>query len=452
MPWQFPGAGNIGSIHFGRPGLPAGGRCRRGQGEGRLQRRRELAAPRVPVGRGLRESPCDDAVDRGRKLRTNHAQRRHRVVDLRVQRRYGLAAVEWRLSGEQGEGHASQRILVGPSVHGSGPDLLGRAVFRSTDELAGSRQPGGGPSSLGEPEVGQEGMFGQLGGGVDKDVLRLDVPVHESGRVRGVEGRCHLRCQCRHAIRSEEPPCAAGQRRQVTAGREPRRDIESSLGLARPVDGNHVLRVDRGHCPRFPQEPRAKLRVACHLWRDYLYRRKSPEHLIAGAEYDGHPARADLLFDHVACYPAPRFQFPEDRDRLHLLGFNATHGYETGRRKKRFLRSEKFLFILAGGVFRPALDGFAHASESGTKSSLLYLTAPRYYLRLHGCNCADTSLPCEKRHQVAPVATSASEHTRSTRQLAIDLDRLQEAVVANGDPCQVPRQARRSPASSPNPR
>ncbi len=32
--------------------------------------------------------------------------------------------------------------------------------------------------------------------------------------------------------------------------------------------------------------------------------------------------------------------------------YNATHGYQTGRRAKRLLPSEIFIFILAGGIFR----------------------------------------------------------------------------------------------------
>ncbi len=121
--------------------LPArarlGARARGGAGRGQrvAQGGGELAAPAVTVGGRLRQGPRDDGVDGGGQFgpqcRSAAAPGRGRA---RTASPWSPAAERQR-PGEQDERDAGQRVLVGPPVHPSAPDLLRRAVVGGAHEL-----------------------------------------------------------------------------------------------------------------------------------------------------------------------------------------------------------------------------------------------------------------------------------------------------------------------------
>ncbi len=151
-------------------------------------------------------------------------------------------------------------------------------------------------------------MLGQFGNDVHQDVGQLDVPVHEPGRMRGVQRGRHLRGE-RGGLVARQPPTAAPQQPlQVPARYEPRRDVQQPLIVARRVHRDDVRRVHRRARPRLPQEPGPKLLIVGQRRRDDLQRGQPTEHLIARPEDHGHAAGSDLLLDQVACDPAARPQ------------------------------------------------------------------------------------------------------------------------------------------------
>ena len=105
----------------------------------------------------------------------------------------GVAA-ERRLPDQAFVEHAAQRVDVRPPVDLLAGDLLGSDVVDRAHQLSAVAEPALG-EPLGEAEVRQVGVVGAVraGAGVEQDVRRLDVPVHQPARVRGVEGAGDLR-------------------------------------------------------------------------------------------------------------------------------------------------------------------------------------------------------------------------------------------------------------------
>ncbi len=105
-----------------------------------------------------------------------------------AQHRPGVAAAEGGEAGQQLVEHGGEGVDVDGGARLQALDDLGGEVVGGADDPGG---PGaaGGVDQPGHPEVGQLGprrAAGPGGGGqVEQDVLRLDVAVHDSGRVRG---------------------------------------------------------------------------------------------------------------------------------------------------------------------------------------------------------------------------------------------------------------------------
>ena len=90
---------------------------------------------------------------------------------------------ERRRPGQQLEGGAGQRVLVGAAVDRVALDLLGRDVVQGAEELPGAGQPGGRrpatPCSA-RSRTGTRGRAGRCRAVVEQHVGRLDVAVHQA--------------------------------------------------------------------------------------------------------------------------------------------------------------------------------------------------------------------------------------------------------------------------------
>jgi hypothetical protein len=100
---------------------------------------------------------------------------------------------------------------------------------------------------LGEPEVRQVRVLRAAGAAVHQDVGRLDVAVHEAGGVGGVQGRGNGGEKGNDPL-AGQLPFPLYDRAQVTARRDPHRQVEHAVSLAGGVDGNDVRVVDGGDC------------------------------------------------------------------------------------------------------------------------------------------------------------------------------------------------------------
>ena len=140
---------------------------------------------------------------------------------------------------------------------------------------------------------------------IDQHVGRLDVPVDQPRRVRGVQRRRHGRDDGRGPGRRQRA-LAAQQAADVAAGHVAHRDEQHAACLARLVDGDDVRVIDRGRGPRLAEEPAPELLVGRQRRGQDLQRHRPVKPLVEGAEDDGHPARADLFLKAVPGDPRSR--------------------------------------------------------------------------------------------------------------------------------------------------
>ena len=176
----------------GLPGLT--GYLRIGRQPERLaQRVGELPAAAIPVPGRLGQRPGQHRVRSRRKIRPQGGQRRRRLGNVRVHHRRRLLPVERRHPGQQLERRARQRVLIRPPVHRAAPELLRRDVIQRAQELPGAGQADGRQHRLAQPEIRQVHVIGPPGPRVQQHVGRLDIPVHQPRRVRGIQRRRHRR-------------------------------------------------------------------------------------------------------------------------------------------------------------------------------------------------------------------------------------------------------------------
>ena len=272
------------------------------QAERVTQRVGELPAGLVAVGLGLRQRLGHHEIRRGGQSRPPFRQRRRGLVQVSPDGRETLAAVKWRLAGQQLEHRAGQRVLVRPPVDRQALDLLRRGVVRGAEELPGRGKPQGHLRALAQPEVRQVDVVRPPGPPVQQDVRGLDVPVHQAGRVRGVQGRCH-RGNDRGDPLGRQRALTAQQRPHVPAPHEAHRDEQHVTDLAGLVNRDDVRIVHGGGRPGLPDEALPEHVVGAHHRCHDLQRHQPVQALVARAEHDGHPARADLLFEPVSPQP-----------------------------------------------------------------------------------------------------------------------------------------------------
>jgi hypothetical protein len=99
-------------------------------------------------------------------------------------------ATERRLTDQALIQHAAQRVDVRPPVDLVAGDLLGGHVVDRAHQVTAQARAGLVGEPLGETEVRQVDVIGAIrpGAGVEQDVRRLHVAVHQPARMGGVEG------------------------------------------------------------------------------------------------------------------------------------------------------------------------------------------------------------------------------------------------------------------------
>ena len=151
----------------------------------------ELPAGEIPVFWRLGQGPQQDVIHRCRKILPPRRQPGRRLGQVRVQHRQALVPEERRLAGQQHERRARQRVLVRARVHRLAPDLLGRAVGRRAQEVTRSGLGGRRLPALGQPEIGQVHVIGPAGPRINQHIGGLDVTVHQTDGMGGIQGRGH---------------------------------------------------------------------------------------------------------------------------------------------------------------------------------------------------------------------------------------------------------------------
>ena len=219
--------------------------------------------------------------------------------------------------GPPGQGFVedgAEREQVRPLVERVAPKLLGRHVPESADHGAGRRQRHFGRGfaralpfpQLRDPEVEQ---LAEVVAG-DHDVLRLDVAVEDSGRVRvdeGFEERGRQGQGLGKRERAAPEPVA-----ERLAGDELHGQKRGAVGLARFEEGGDGRVLQPGAGLRFAQEPRACLggqRVRKHLDRGH-----PAQGQVAGEKHLAHSPGAEAPLDEVVSERPADHASPEQAD------------------------------------------------------------------------------------------------------------------------------------------
>ena len=247
---------------------------------------RQVAGGREPVPGILRHRRADDRVERLRHCGRDRARGGSRVVQVRVDLRQLRVARERRAPGERVEQDAAERVDVGAARR---RDRRGSARARGSPACRRTAPVGVAARRrrvLREAEVGQVRVLFRRAG--DQDVRRLDVAVHQTAALGGVERVGDLGRRSGRRAPGSSPPAPRRQRAQVRALDEAHREIEHALGLAGLEDRHDVGMVDRRGELSLGLEALAEVAVAGELGRDHLQGDGPVEPELQGAVDDSH--------------------------------------------------------------------------------------------------------------------------------------------------------------------
>jgi hypothetical protein len=135
--------------------------------------------------------------------------------------------------------------------------------------------------------------------GLDQQVLRLHVPVHQPQAVRGVQRPGRLAEQGDGGLRRQRP-APGDPLPQVPAGDEAHRDVQQPVAFPDVVDGDDVRVVHRGGDARFIEEAGAEDVVGGDLGRQHLQRDAGAEPRVLRLVHDAHGAAPDDGLQQVA--------------------------------------------------------------------------------------------------------------------------------------------------------
>lgn len=122
--------------------------------------------------------------------------------------------------------------------------------------------------SAGQTEVDQ---INEVAAG-DQDVGRLDVPVDQPGRVRGIQSVGDLLDDRHGEVGAERLVRLLEDRAEVAALDETHVEIEPAVDLPEAVDGDHVRIVQSGSGLRLTAKPLLKRDIGGHVIRQHLER------------------------------------------------------------------------------------------------------------------------------------------------------------------------------------
>ncbi len=203
---------------------------------------------------------------------------------MQVLRNHGqrIVCCEWQAPGNQFVQHHPQRVQISPSIDDLTQSLLGRQVEDGPCEGTLAGDAAGNWTSQSE--------VSQLGGSirVPKDVLRLQVPVHQSVSMGVLKRSADL---LRHPHDLRDGAWAA--RMQRGALDELHDNEGGAIGITDIVDRHDIGVVQPGCRPGFVQQPGP----AClpeRLRVQHLDRHLALQQRVAGAEKPAHPPTPEL--------------------------------------------------------------------------------------------------------------------------------------------------------------
>ena len=209
----------------------------RGRKAGAIQCLLELQGGAESVSRHLRQGFADDRFQRGTDRGPDGTEGRHRID--RVARHDGLCGgpIEGRLPGEHLIQHAPEGVEVAASVqHPAARGLFGAHVVRRAksqpglgEALASRGVDGPGNAEIGDQRVSRG----------EQDVLRLDIPVQNSGSMGEGQGLRHLANDTDGLVR-RELHFAGEPRPERLALYVRHRVVEHALGLTGVVNAEDV--------------------------------------------------------------------------------------------------------------------------------------------------------------------------------------------------------------------
>ena len=257
----------------------------------------ELTGAGEAVLGALRHGRADDLVELGRQSRHELGGARRGLEEVRRHRGVDPLRHERDPAGERMEQEAAEAVHVGAGVHRVAPDLLRRQVG------GGAGAPAVAAGELGrdgdrQPEVGQRDALLAVRLG-DHDVSGLDVTVHETVRVGGVEGVRDLGDDP-HRRSHREAAAPVDQLLQGGAVDEAHRDVEAPVLLAAAVDGEDVGVLQRRGASRLGPEALAEALVLRDRRGDHLERDEPAQLDVDRAVHDSHATGARAPLDPVA--------------------------------------------------------------------------------------------------------------------------------------------------------
>ncbi len=204
------------------------------------------------------------------------------------------------LPGDHLEQHGTKRKDVRPHVGWLTADLLGRHVARRTDDdarLSGDAREGVGRRHFGHAEV--ENLHPPISG--EKEILRLEIAMHDAGGVRRRETACHL-----DGVVDNTLACQRWLLLQSTAQRaafeqlhhQERRTVGGTKGTD-VVHGQDIGVIERTRGPRLILEPLLASGVAAKGVWQHLHRDLTPKPGVSRSIHFAHAALTDELDDLV---------------------------------------------------------------------------------------------------------------------------------------------------------
>ena len=270
----------------------------------------QIAGRRVTLVRVLGHRTFDHGVDRRRQVGNERPCRRRRARHVRIDDRRLVLLLERDMAGEHLVEHAAGGVHVRAGVDALSLELFRGGVVERPDERAHPCAPWA-ARRLGEAEVGEVDLLA-IALAREQDVGRLDVAVHESVRVRGIEGGGQL---------GQDPAGAGGT--QPALGRDhgaqvgpldiAHRDVQQTGCVADLVDRDHVRMLDRGRDLAFVLEAGAELGVVGELRRHDLQRDRARRPQLLGPVHDAHAATAGDALDHEVAELGTGAQLTGDR-------------------------------------------------------------------------------------------------------------------------------------------
>ena len=135
--------------------------------------------------------------------------------------------------------------------------------------------------------------------GVDEDVPRLDVAVHEPPPVGGVERFGDLTDESQRTL-GRKRPFVRQNRPKIGAVHVPGREIQVAARFAGCVDGEDPGMIERGREARLAQEALVERAIVRKLGRDQLQRDRPVERELGRPVDDPHAAATDDTVDPIA--------------------------------------------------------------------------------------------------------------------------------------------------------